>query len=90
MKTHIEDSYMGSSNLDLNNGGFILLPNVKLTGVWQRARNAVVRPVRLFGFRNRSARRWLGRGLRGWVSDQVAAFAFVDLVVTAGGRGDNG
>ena len=54
----------------------------------------VVRPVerrvRLFGLCAILAGRWLGCGLRGRVSDQVAVFAFVSLDFSGGGLGDDG
>ena len=54
----------------------------------------VVRPVerrvRLFGLCAILAGRWLGCGLRGRVSDQVAVFAFVGLDFSGSGRGDDG
>ncbi len=60
----------------------------------QRAKDAVVRPVErrvgMFGFFVISAGRWLGCGLREWVSDQVAFFAFVGLDFSGGGRGGGG
>ena len=70
------------------------MPNVKLTGVRQRAKDAVVCPVErrvgMFRFCVIAEGRWLGRGLREWVSDQVAFFAFVGLDFSGGGRGGDG
>ncbi len=67
---------------------------MKLTGVRQRAKIAVVRPVkrrvRLFGFGVVFAGRWLGSGLRDWFSDQVGVVAVVGLDFFSGGRGDDG
>ena len=50
----------------------------------------VERRVSLFGLCAILAGRWLGCGLREWVSDQVAVFAFVGLDFSGGGRGDDG
>lgn len=67
---------------------------MKLTGVRQRAKIAVVRPVKrrvsLFGFCVILAGRLLGRWLRGRASDQVAVVAVVGLDFFSSGRGDDG
>ena len=74
--------------------GLNYFPNLKLTGVRQRAKNDAVRPVertvRLFGFCVISVGRGLGLGLRGTVYGQAAVFAFVGLDFSAGIRGDDG